>query len=240
MCGCVGLDLEHLFKNQIEQNNTYKNNFVKKYYRYILIPSSITVKITEVVSHSFHLFSYFLKTYSPKETFNFFATLHHGAEDMGVFLSVVGFSGDLICIANGTYFKKIKHPVDCCYVAARVCHTTAHLLETYAFLHQLNLIKLAGLKNIVPYHVHLEALGFGLWAIGMIWDRHRGKIKDHFAINLSLHVAGCLSHGVLIARQAHLFKQLPRLQKYSPHIASIAALVQVSAYLNRVMSLYGY
>lgn len=153
-------------------------------------------KIGEVADEVFHLFRTLLKAYASKEIYEFFLNIHHGAHHLESCLHAVCFFGDANRLISWLLIDKrgnqeAKDPY--LKTAARVIHTISHFFAMIDFLNELKIFQPACLVPLVKYKQILSAVGYGLWAISVIYERCvLKKTNHHFKSDLAIHVGGAI------------------------------------------------
>lgn len=187
----------------------------------------LTEKIAELADESFHLFGTALKVYTNQEIYKFFHDMHHGAHQIETGLHAICFLGDVNRMCSGQFFEykgKGKEHIHYLKTAARIIHTISHFFASAHLLHKLKIIQIDRLVPLIQYQSALSALGFGLWAISLLWDRFiPGKKNKHFKTDLGIHLAGSV------------FELLNHLENETYKISAIAGMIHASCAIQRLM-----
>lgn len=182
-------------------------------------------KIAEITDEFFHLFGFIFQRYTPLLVYQSVRQLHHASHDIEHFLHTFCFAGDITSLLNRK-FCKYHDPestkIDYLRTLSRVCHTIAHFFASVKFLHELKLCSLDKFEKYFKYGAVFSAIGYSLWTISLIWQRHRGVANDHFSSEMGIHLGGCLFESI------HLSQRISSLAPYASLLNKGAALAGIT------------
>lgn len=189
-------------------------------------------KIAEIADESFHLFGSLLQRYTNLMVYQRLRSLHHAAHDVEHTLHAFCFLGDLSRLFTGQFIVYEGKKIAYLPTLSRLCHTIAHSCATAQFVHELKLVALDKIEKVFKYGAILSTIGYAVWTISLIWQRHQGKVNQHFSSDLSIHLGGFFFES---------FQLINRLDIAAPYsfvinkIASLAGIIHAWCFAQRLM-----
>ncbi len=179
-------------------------------------------KIAEIVDESFHAFGFIFQRHASMVVYQTYHNLHDSSHHIEHILHSFCFLGDVTRLMTGKFFKDGNGTqLDYLRSASRVCHATAHFLATMEFLHDHQLPALEQFKNSFKYASALSSLGYALWTVSLIWQRHQGIKNENFAVDMSIHFGGFLFEAI------PLIKTIDSLAPYSFYLGKATAIAGI-------------
>lgn len=156
-------------------------------------------KIAETCDECFHLFSTPIQRLTNLQTFDFIEGIHHASHTLEHVFHACCILGDINRIISGTFleYRDVQQrKLDYLRSASRVCHAIAHLFATGALLTELRICSFGKFGKLFAYAQVLSALGYALWTICIVWERHQGVASNHFASDMGIYFGGTLFEGL--------------------------------------------
>ncbi len=179
-------------------------------------------KIAEIADESFHLLESFLQKYTTVQVYQTLRNLHHGAHDIEHVLHAFCVLGDVHRLITGKFFvykdegwTKIDYLL---VISARISHFFSHLMATGALLADHKLCRFGRFERFFKYFQTLNALGYALMTICLVWRRYQGRKNEHFYSDFAIHFGGFLFEGL------PLTKTVGKLSSYASKINKIVAI----------------
>lgn len=191
-------------------------------------------KIAEIADETFHLFNNIFQRYTNLMVYQTLRNLHHGAHDIEHVLHSFCFLGDLVRLASGNFFKDQQgEQLDKLRSLSRICHAVAHCFATAGFLTELKVLPSNQYEKIFKYAPFLSTLGYALWTVCLIWERHQGIVNDQFEEDMCIHLGGCIFEAVHVAEEIdHLS---PSIENAMGKIGSLAGIIHAWCVVQRLM-----
>lgn len=181
-------------------------------------------KIAEIADEFFHLFGSVFQRYTNLMVYQTLRHLHHASHDIEHVLHSFCLAGDITALLSRKFCK--YHDPECQQIdylrtLSRICHTTAHLFNSLQFLHELKLCSLEKFEKSFKYIPLFSAMGYLLWSISLVWQRHKGIANEQFSSEMGIHLGGGLFETIPLANR------LSSLAPYSAILNKAAALAGI-------------